>query len=197
MYFQDYGAGSGLGYLAVQYAKAIDYRVLAIDGGDDKSDFAKSLGAEAFVDFFKSLDVVKDVQEITNGGPHGVINGSVSEKAMQQFAEYVRATGTVILVGLPAGAKVVAPVFKSVVKSVNIKGSCVGNRADSAEAIDFLTRGLIKCPVKIVSLSELPSVYQLMARSWVVTWLTRRSRLAAKSWSGYRAGYEQKKKNNP
>ncbi|OBA22147.1 alcohol dehydrogenase [Metschnikowia bicuspidata var. bicuspidata NRRL YB-4993] len=162
------GAAGGLGSLAVQYAKAMGYRVLAIDGGDDKGDFAKSLGAEAYVDFFKSLDVVKDVQEITNGGPHGVINVSVSEKAMQQSVEYVRATGTVILVGLPAGAKVVAPVFESVVKSVSIKGSYVGNRADSAEAIDFFTRGLIKCPIKVVGLSELPSVYELMVQGKIL-----------------------------
>ncbi|KAM9899497.1 hypothetical protein OXX69_009451 [Metschnikowia pulcherrima] len=162
------GAGGGLGSLAVQYAKAMGYRVLGIDGGDDKAEFAKSLGAEAFVDFFKVKDVVEEVQKITNGGPHGVINVSVSEKAMQQSVAYVRATGTVVLVGLPAGAKVEAPVFESVVKSVSIRGSYVGNRADSAEAIDFFSRGLIKCPIKIVGLSELPSVYELMEQGKIL-----------------------------
>ncbi|KAF7999996.1 alcohol dehydrogenase, propanol-preferring [Metschnikowia aff. pulcherrima] len=162
------GAGGGLGSLAVQYAKAMGYRVLGIDGGDDKAEFAKLLGAEAFVDFFNVKDVVEEVQKITKGGPHGVINVSVSEKAMQQSVAYVRATGTVVLVGLPAGAKVEAPVFESVVKSVSIRGSYVGNRADSAEAIDFFSRGLIKCPIKIVGLSELPSVYELMEQGKIL-----------------------------
>ncbi|KAF3985244.1 hypothetical protein FT663_05164 [Candidozyma haemuli var. vulneris] len=156
------GAAGGLGSLAIQYAKAMGYRVLGIDGGEGKEDFAKGLGAEAFVDFTKVKDVPAEVVKITNGGPHGVINVSVSEAAMQQSVEYVRSTGTVVLVGLPAGAKVAASVFDSVVKSVSIKGSYVGNRADSAEAIDFFSRGLIKCPIKIVGLSELPSVYELM-----------------------------------
>ena len=39
------GAAGGLGSLAVQYAKAMGYRVLAIDG-EDKGEFVKSLGAE-------------------------------------------------------------------------------------------------------------------------------------------------------
>lgn len=45
---------------------------------------------------------------------------------------------------------------------VTIKGSYVGNRRDSAEAIEFFSRGLIKAPFKIVGLSELQKVYDLM-----------------------------------
>ncbi|GEQ71607.1 hypothetical protein JCM33374_g5292 [Metschnikowia sp. JCM 33374] len=162
------GAGGGLGSLAIQYANAMGYRVLAIDGGDDKRAFCSGLGAEAFLDFSKTPDVVGAVQHITGGGPHGVINVSVSEKAMQQSVAYVRATGTVVLVGLPAGAKVTVPVFETVVRSVNIRGSYVGNRADSGEAIDFFSRGLIKCPIKIVGLSELPAVFELMERGKIL-----------------------------
>ncbi|EMG45683.1 ADH2 Alcohol dehydrogenase 2 [Candida maltosa Xu316] len=156
------GAAGGLGSLAVQYAKAMGYRVLAIDGGEDKGQFVKSLGAETFIDFTKEKDVVGAVQKATNGGPHGVINVSVSDRAINQSVEYVRTLGKVVLVGLPAGAKVTAPVFDSVVKSIEIKGSYVGNRKDTAEAVDFFSRGLIKCPIKIVGLSELPEVYKLM-----------------------------------
>ncbi|SGZ49132.1 CIC11C00000000284 [Sungouiella intermedia] len=162
------GAAGGLGSLAVQYAVAMGYRVVGIDGGADKGEFAKSLGAEAFVDFTQTKDIVKDIQDITGGGPHGVINVSVSEAAISKSVEYVRSTGTVVLVGLPAGAKVVAPVFTSVVKSVSICGSYVGNRADSAEAIDFFTRGLVKCPIKVVGLSELPEVYELMEQGKIL-----------------------------
>lgn len=162
------GAGGGLGSLAIQYAKAMGYRVVAIDGGEEKGEFCKSLGAETYVDFTKSSDIVKDVVAATNGGPHGAINVSVSEKAIAQSCEYVRACGTVVLVGLPAGAQVVTPVFSAVVKSISIRGSYVGNRADSAEAIDFFARGLIKCPIKVVGLSELPKIYELMEAGKII-----------------------------
>jgi alcohol dehydrogenase, propanol-preferring len=45
---------------------------------------------------------------------------------------------------------------------VRIQGSYVGNRKDSAEAIDFFRRGMIKAPFKVVGLSELQMVYDLM-----------------------------------
>ena len=156
------GAGGGLGSLAVQYARAMGLRVVAIDGGDEKGEFVKSLGAEAYVDFTKDKDIVEAVKKVTDGGPHGAINVSVSEKAIDQSVEYVRPLGKVVLVGLPAHAKVTAPVFDAVVKSIEIKGSYVGNRKDTAEAIDFFSRGLIKCPIKIVGLSDLPEVFKLM-----------------------------------
>lgn len=162
------GAGGGLGSLAIQYANAMGYRVLAIDGGAEKGDFCKTLGAETYVDFTSSKDIVQDIIAATSGGPHGVINVSVSEKAMVQSCEYVRSCGTVVLVGLPAGAKISAGVFPAVAKSISIKGSYVGNRADTAEAIDFFSRGLIKCPIKITGLSELPHIYELMEQGKIL-----------------------------
>lgn len=156
------GAGGGLGSLAIQYAIAMGYRVIGIDGGAEKGEYIKSLGAEAYIDFTKEKDIVEAVKKATNGGPHGVINVSVSEKAINQSVEYVRPLGKVVLVGLPAGSKVVAPVFDAVVKSVEIKGSYVGNRKDTQEALDFFARGKVNCQIKIVGLSELPEVFKLM-----------------------------------
>ncbi|KAG0673850.1 alcohol dehydrogenase, partial [Kluyveromyces marxianus] len=43
------GAAGGLGSLAVQYAKAMGFRVLGIDGGEGKEELFKSLGGEVFI----------------------------------------------------------------------------------------------------------------------------------------------------
>ena len=48
---------------------------------------------------------------------------------------------------------------------ISIKGSYVGNRKDTAEAIEFYRRGLIKAPIKVVGLSELKHVFDLMRES--------------------------------
>lgn len=48
------GAAGGLGHLAIQYAKAMGLRVVAIDGGKDKGDLCKRLGADIFLDFTQS-----------------------------------------------------------------------------------------------------------------------------------------------
>ncbi|EJS42378.1 adh3p [Saccharomyces arboricola H-6] len=162
------GAAGGLGSLAIQYATAMGYRVLGIDAGEEKEKLFKQLGGEVFIDFTKTKDIVSDIQEATKGGPQGVINVSVSEAAISLSTKYVRPTGTVVLVGLPANAYVKSEVFSHVVKSINIKGSYVGNRADTREALDFFSRGLIKSPIKVVGLSELPKVYDLMEKGKIL-----------------------------
>lgn len=158
------GAGGGLGSLACQYAKAMGCNIIAIDGGEEKREMTKKLGASQFVDFMTSKNVVSDVKAATEDGlgPHAVILVAVNEKPFQQAAEYVRPRGTVVAIGLPADAYLRAPVFESVIKMITIKGSYVGNRRDSAEAIEFFRRGLIKAPYKSIGLSELQKVYDLM-----------------------------------
>ncbi|CAK9441605.1 uncharacterized protein LODBEIA_P54730 [Lodderomyces beijingensis] len=156
------GAGGGLGSVAVQYAKAMGFRVLGIDSGEKKDYVTNDLGVDAFIDFTTEKDVVAAVKNATDGGPHGVINVSTSNTAINQSTEYVRTLGVVVLVGLPAGSKVVASVFDSVVRSIQIRGSYVGNRRDTAEALDFFARGLVKCPIKIGKLRDVEEVFKLM-----------------------------------
>lgn len=65
-------------------------RVIAVDTGDDKKKMClEQLGAESFVDFMSSKNVVKDVQAATEDGlgPHAVILVAVNEKPFQQAAE--------------------------------------------------------------------------------------------------------------
>jgi propanol-preferring alcohol dehydrogenase len=164
------GAGGGLGSMAIQYARAMGLRVVAIDGGQEKAASCKKLGATAFVDFQTSKDIVADVKAATpeGEGPHAVLLLAVSEKPFQQATEYVRSRGAVVCIGLPANAYLKAPVFDTVIRMINIKGSYVGNRQDTWEALDFYSRGLIKVPYKTVGLSELQNVYSLMKEGKIV-----------------------------
>jgi len=68
---------------------------------------------------------------------------------------------------MPAGAKISAAVFPTVVRMLTIKGSYVGNRLDTQEAIDFFARGLITAPFKVAKLSELPKIYELMEKNQI------------------------------
>jgi len=161
------GAGGGLGTLALQYAKAMGFRTIAIDSGDEKQQVTKKLGAEVFIDFMKE-DVIQSVKKNTGGlGAHAVILLAVSEKPFQQATEYCRSRGSVVCVGLPAKAKISAEVFPTVVKMLTIKGSYVGNRLDTQEAIDFFARGLISAPYKVAKLSELPKIYEMMEKNQI------------------------------
>ncbi|KAI0845096.1 alcohol dehydrogenase [Daldinia vernicosa] len=158
------GAGGGLGSLAIQYAKAMGLHTIAIDGGEEKGKLCKGLGATDYIDFTKSKNVVQDVKAATPDGfgPHAVLLLAVSEGPFQQASEYVRSRGSIVAVGMPAGAFLKAPVFDTVVRMITIKGSYVGNRQDTSEAIDFFRRGLVSSPYKVVGLSQLQEVFDLL-----------------------------------
>jgi propanol-preferring alcohol dehydrogenase len=157
------GAGGGLGSLACQYARAMGLRVVGIDGGPEKKALIEGYGCK-FVDFMQSKDVIAEVKSLTTGGlgVHAAILVAVQETPFTQATQYVRSRGTVVCIGLPADAYLKAPVFDTVLRMINIKGSYVGNRLDSAEAIEFFRQGLIKVPFKTVGLSKLNEVYDLM-----------------------------------
>lgn len=111
------GAGGGLGVFAIQYAKAMGLRVTALDGGDEKRKVCTELGADTFVDFKTSTDIVGEIKNATGGlGPDAVLLLAASEKPFQQASQYVKSKGTIVCVGLPANAFVKAPVFDTVVR---------------------------------------------------------------------------------
>lgn len=100
------GAGGGLGHLAVQYARAMGLRVLALDTGDAKKALCTSLGADAWVDFADPAtpDVVAEIVRITGGGAHAAIVATGTGAAYKQAAFYLRAGGSLMVVGLPPTA---------------------------------------------------------------------------------------------
>lgn len=162
------GAGGGLGSLAVQYAKAMGFMVLGIDGGKDKTQWAKSLGAHEVVDFTTVPDLPRTVVEKTGGGAHAVINVSASATALQQAFAYVRPTGSIVLVGIPGKPIIDLPILPTVSRQLKIVGSMVGNRKDTQEALEFFARGLIKSPVKVAGLSELPRIFEEMDKGVIL-----------------------------
>ncbi|CAD5224046.1 unnamed protein product [Bursaphelenchus okinawaensis] len=155
------GAGGGLGSLCIQYAKAMGLQVLAIDVGE-KEDHCRHFGADMFIDPFDTPNLVSDIQMMTEGGPHGVINIATAVKPMEDSTHYVRTRGTVVLVALPREAKVPVDVFWTVVRAITVKGSYVGSRQDTDEALKFLQRGLVNIPVQVLPLEELSNVFEKM-----------------------------------
>lgn len=162
------GAGGGLGSYAVQYANAMGFRVIGVDSGDKEQHVLQELKAEKFIDFMKAgNDIVSIVEDITSGGAHGVLNFSVSEIALNLGIKYVRPLGTVVMIGMPAGAVAKSNVYEHICKQFNLTASSVGTRQDTIEALDFFTRGLVKSKIQVFGLSELETVYEMMEKNQI------------------------------
>ncbi|SDS84664.1 alcohol dehydrogenase AdhP [Corynebacterium timonense] len=150
----------GLGHLAVQYARAMGMRVIAVDIADEKLDLAQRVGAEYTVNA-REKDPAAAVQEYTEGGSHGVLITAVHPQAFGQALEMVRKNGTVVFVGLPPGEFSV-PIFESVLRGVTLRGSMVGTRQDMAEALGFYARGEVTPHVTACGLDEVNDVFARM-----------------------------------
>ena len=148
----------GLGHIAVQYARAMGLRVVAIDIDDSKLARATRLGAEVAVNA-RTSDVVAEVQKAT-GGVHGVLVTAVHPQAIG----LTRRGGTIVFNGLPPG-DFPAPIFDIVLKGLTIRGSIVGTRQDMAEALDFDARGLIHPTVASAGLDDINDVFDRMERA--------------------------------
>ncbi|KAJ9109745.1 hypothetical protein QFC19_001975 [Naganishia cerealis] len=161
------GAGGGLGHLCVQYANLMGLRVIAVDTGDAKKQLCKDLGAEVWIDFKEEKDIVSAIKNATGDGfgPHASIVTSASPSGYEQALDYIRPGGTVVAVGLPAGAFVKSEVFFHVLKERKLVGSYVGNRQDAHEALELanLKTGKVKCHYVTKPLDDLPSIYEDMA----------------------------------
>lgn len=147
----------GLGHVAVQYAVAMGYRVIAVDVSNDKLDLARALGAEITLNA-KRTDPAGEVQRLI-GGAHGALVTAVSPVAFRQAIGMLRRGGTMSLVGLPPGS-FETPIFDVVLKRLTIRGSIVGTRADLTEALAFAARGKVRATFETQPLDAINDVFE-------------------------------------
>ncbi len=150
----------GLGHVAIQYAKAMGLKVVAVDIAEDKLALAREAGADLAVDAL-AAGAVDKVLAATGGGAHGVLVTAVSTAAFAQALKMVRRKGTVSLVGLPPG-EFPTPIFDVVLKRITVRGSIVGTRRDLDEAIAFAADGKVKAEVAKVPLAQINDVFDRM-----------------------------------
>jgi propanol-preferring alcohol dehydrogenase len=147
----------GLGHVAVQYAKAMGLKVVAIDIAADKLALARASGADCVVDA-RAPGAVEEVIAATGGGAHGILVTAVSPPAFAQALQMVRRKGTVALVGLPPG-EFPTPIFDVVLKRITVRGSIVGTRRDLDEAIAFAADGKIKVEITTAALEDINTIF--------------------------------------
>ncbi|MGW0785944.1 alcohol dehydrogenase AdhP [Streptomyces sp. NPDC002913] len=147
----------GLGHIAVQYARAMGMRVVAVDVSDEKCALARRHGAELAVNALTVPDPAAAIQEFTGGGVHGGLVTAVNGAAFSQAVGALRRGGTLSLVGLPP-EQFPLDIFSTVLFGLTVRGSIVGTRADLSEAIDFFARGLIEPTYTVRPLADINEI---------------------------------------
>lgn len=124
-----FGVG-GLGHLAVQYARLVGAKVIAVDVTDEKLRLAAELGADHVVNA-RTTDPVEAIREL--GGADAAIVLAVAPAVFRQAFDSLNRGGRLVLVSLPAGGELTIPIFDTVLKGISVVGSIVGTRQDLAE----------------------------------------------------------------
>ena len=145
-----FGIG-GLGHLAVQYARILGGRVIAVDIEDAKLDLARELGADHVVNA-RHADPAEAIREL--GGADVAVSLATSPRAFEQAFGSLRRGGRLICVALPAEGTMSVPIFDTVIGGKSIIGSIVGTRKDLADVFALHAAGRTKVIAQACKLED-------------------------------------------
>jgi D-arabinose 1-dehydrogenase-like Zn-dependent alcohol dehydrogenase len=83
--------------------------------------------------------------------------------------QYVRASGTIVPVGLPLRGRLNADLLDIATRRVKIRGSEVANVDDTEEALQVFHEKKLQIPCQVVDVEELPLVHKLMEEGKIVS----------------------------
>jgi alcohol dehydrogenase, propanol-preferring len=157
-----FGVG-GLGHLAVQIGREMGAEVTAVDMSDDKLERAKSDGATHTLNA-SSADATKEIRR--RGGAHVVLVTSGAKAAYDAAFPCVRATGVLLIVGLPAES-ICFPAISMAGGEVRIQACAVGTREDLRGILAVAAAGKVKCRVTARPLGDASEVLGELRRGEV------------------------------
>ncbi|OCL11056.1 alcohol dehydrogenase [Glonium stellatum] len=133
----------GLGHLAIQYARKMGYRTVALSSSNSKRDFAMQLGATDYVDNSKE-DSVEALQKM--GGASLVVVTAPNAKIVGNLVKACGPLGKILVLS-PVGE---VPVDTGVMihYGISVYGWPSGHALDCEEAIDFAERQGVECMIE-------------------------------------------------
>ncbi|PNF15014.1 Alcohol dehydrogenase 1 [Cryptotermes secundus] len=156
-------ASSGLGNLALQYAKNVfNTKVIAVDVNEEQLKLAREMGADWVINACTE-EVAKMIQKKI-GRAHAAIVTAVAKEAFNSSVDAIRAGGRIVAVGLPSEAmKLNIP--RLVLDGIQVIGSLVGTRNDLAEAFAFAAEGKVVPKVTCRPIEDINAIFNEMEQS--------------------------------
>lgn len=99
-----HGGGSGIGTFAIQFAKAIDVRVLVTCGSERKADACLALGADVAINY-REQDFVEVVREVTDDRGVDVILDVMAAKYLARNVDSLAVNGRLVVIGMQGGTR--------------------------------------------------------------------------------------------
>ncbi|ASG21051.1 alcohol dehydrogenase [Nitrospirillum viridazoti] len=155
-----HGVG-GLGHLAVQFARKMGFRTVAIARGREKEGPAKALGAHHYIN---SAGEDAAAALLVLGGARVIVSTVTAPKAISPLVAGLAPHGRLMVVGVGAEPVEISP-FALVQNDVSVSGSLTGTTIESEDSLAFSVLQDIRALVETVPLAEARQAYDRMMRN--------------------------------
>jgi len=140
------GAGSGVGSAAIQIAKLVGARVIAVAGTDAKLEKARVLGADAGINHQKQ-SIAEEVARLTDKRGVDVIVEHVGQAVWEACFESLATYGRLVTCGTTSGEEVKLNMRLLYGRQRSILGSFMGGKAELMAALKFIGQRKLKAVI--------------------------------------------------
>jgi NAD+-dependent secondary alcohol dehydrogenase Adh1 len=147
----------GLGHIALQCLHELcGGRTIAVDRSAHARDLAEKYGAHHVLD--GGDNIVEEIQELTGGGAHVVID-FVGELGVENLCwKMLRQGGQYFIVGY--GGKIEIPTVHMIINEIQVGGSLVGNYAELVELMELNAEGRVEMHSSRYRLADINSAIE-------------------------------------
>jgi NADPH2:quinone reductase len=164
------GATGTSGAAAIQFAKALDARVIAVSSSSEKLKFCRAIGADDVINY-KTDDVLDRVNELTQGKGADVIFDPVGGTLGNLASKAIARHGRFLLIGFASGSWVQLDPLDIVVRDYSVVGVFSGRLTPEelahahSEVLLFAQEGRINVPIgKVFPFKEVPTALAYLTR---------------------------------
>ena len=159
---------SGSGSMQIQVAKALGAEVATTIRNESKADFVREIGADLVINT-RNEDLVKRVQEWTDGGGADVVIDNLAGDVLAKSIEAAKPTGLIVAFGFAAGPEVKFDIRSLFFQQKVLKGSMASDKSDLVFGLnELLPEGKIRPLLdRTLSLREAPEAHRLIANNEV------------------------------
>ncbi|HEJ3384380.1 alcohol dehydrogenase [Pseudomonas aeruginosa] len=148
----------GLGHMALQYARKMGFKVVAIGRGSDIADDAKALGAHTYIDTDQD-DPMAHLQRM--GGAHAIVSTIGHASTVSALMRGLAPSGRLVLLGAGKDPLPIAA-GQLVVGERSVVGSITGSPYENERTLDFSVLADIRPRIETMPLEQANDAYQRM-----------------------------------
>jgi NADPH2:quinone reductase len=146
------GAAGGAGQAAVEIAKLMGARVIAVVSSDDKAKIARAAGADEVI-LFPGSDLKTEVRNHTGGRGADVVYDCIGGDASEPLVRALAWEGRFLVVGFAAGEIPKIPINLLLLRGAEMAGvfwgeavtrNPAGHRANMVRVLDWVREGRLK-----------------------------------------------------